>query len=166
MIRMSPFEWLCLAGLFYAGATYEKRAKAAGQTEPVPPGPAPVPEPPMGPPPPPAVPLFFNIPTETPKPRAPARTVALQSLHRYRFVVDVLPVVGLRDVATRLLPRLGLGGVDLESTSEAKRNGNDVTRAVFQANMLTPQTIELEREQAFAGIGSIWIVSAEDVTRF
>jgi hypothetical protein len=162
MIRMSPFEWLCCAGLLYGLATYEKRSKAAN----VPPEPGPTPTPPTPGPAPVPIPPFFPTPTEAPKPRAPAQSVQLQALHRYRFVVDVLPVVGLRDIAERLLPRLGLGGVDIESTVDAKRGDRAVTRATFQANMLTPQIIELEREQAFAGIGSIWIVSAEDVTRF
>jgi hypothetical protein len=99
-------------------------------------------------------------------PRATPKTVKTTALHRYRFVVDVLPVKSLEDVAGRLLPRLGLAGLDVESTRDAMRGTREVTRATLQANMLTPQTFELDREQSYAGIGSIWIVSVTDVTRF
>lgn len=108
-------------------------------------------------------PMEPTIPTEPPRPRATPKTVTLTALHRYRLVVDVLAVNSLKDVATRLLPKLGFAGVDLEDTADVKRNGIDVTRATLLANVLTTQVYELERENGFAGIGSLWLVSAKEV---
>lgn len=108
-----------------------------------------------------------TIPTEPPRPRATPNTITLEALHRYRLVVDVRAVHSLRDVAVRLLPKLGFAGVDLEGTVDVKRDVSgkqiDVTRATLQANILTTQVYELERENGFAGIGSLWLVSAKEV---
>lgn len=110
-------------------------------------------------------PIMPTIPTRPPEPRATPKTVTLEALHRYRVVADVLVVKSLGDFASRVLPRLSMRSVDLKDRQPVVRDGRKMERVTFEANMLIPQKLELEREQAFAGVGSVWIVSAVDVTK-
>lgn len=104
-----------------------------------------------------------TIPTEPPKPRPAAKTVQLTALHSYEFVADVLPVGSLASMEA-IFPLLGLAPPSqvTELGKGAKRNGQETHRIRFTAHVLLPRTVELEREQAYAGLGSVWIVSAVD----
>jgi hypothetical protein len=116
-----------------------------------------------------SVPSAPSVPTEPPKPRAAAKTVTLKALHRYELLVDVLPVgtLGIADMAG-LFPLVGLAGADVVDyyPARAQRNGHDVTRVKLEANVLVARSWQLERETAFAGLGSIWLVSAREIGKF
>lgn len=116
----------------------------------------------------PPVPTVPSVPTEPPKPRATPKVFAVQALHRYEVVADVLPVdgVSLTTAATKLLDSLRLDDAALKKIEPLERAGvGKVTRVTFQVNSLINNEFPLDRQISTAGVGSVWIVSIKDVTR-
>jgi hypothetical protein len=118
------------------------------------------------------VPEYFpsapSVPTEPPRERARPKTVTFKALHRYEVTVDVLPVKGvsLRSLAEFVIPYLRMTDPDFAGTATVERNGHQVTRVRMTVNSLFTHEEPIERERSFAGVGSIWIVSAKDLGEY
>lgn len=148
-----------------------RRGSAAPPLQPTTPrAPAPSQLPPVDP----NVPTAPSVPTEQPRPRSPAAEFKFTSLHRYELTVDVLPVdgVGLPTVAKQALATMRFDDPALKRYKTVKRevvSGAvtkvvEVTQVVFQANAITNQTLPLDRQVSIAGVGSVWLVSAKEVS--
>ena len=101
-------------------------------------------------------------PTEPPKPRGKPKAINLRSMHQYELVIDVLPVGNLGDCIATFGKLYGLKMAGGELSEGAERNGHKTQRVKVTANAIIGRTIHLEREISFAGVGSIWFVSAVD----
>jgi hypothetical protein len=114
------------------------------------------------------VPSTPSVPTEPPRPRAKPPTFKFRALHRYEVVVDVLPVdgVSLQELAEKVIPYMRMTDPDVESRQPVQRNGKPATRLKLTVNTLFQHEEPLDRERSFAGVGSIWIVSARDLGAF
>jgi hypothetical protein len=109
-----------------------------------------------------------SVPTEAPKPRAAPKYFGFKALRSYDVVVDVLPVQGvdLREMATKMLPVMGLVSPDFHSSKPAIRDGVAVSRVNMTVNSLLNRRVPMERQQSLAGVGSVWLVSAKEVRKF
>lgn len=132
-----------------------RRASAAPPTSPVVPPPAPS-----------NYPTVPSVPTEQPRPRAPAQEFKFVALHRYEIEADVLPVdgVGLSEVAQKALAHLRFDDGALKGYKTVQRDGVDVTRVKFEANSIINNRIAFSRQYSIAGVGSVWLVSAKEVS--
>lgn len=107
-----------------------------------------------------------SSPTEQPRPRAPSAEFHFTALNRYQIVADVLPVagVGLVTVATKALAHLKFDGASLKSYKSVQREDvGEVTRVTFVANSIIDNTVSFDRQYSIGGVGSVWLVSAEEV---
>jgi hypothetical protein len=122
------------------------------------------PMPPPGAPPDPG----YSYPDVRPRPRATPKAFKFESLHRYEIVADVLPIQGVStsDFAEKALEYFGMAKPTFSSAKDATRDGWDVKRVKFSANVVTGRSVSLESFYSIAGAGTIWLVSAKDITKF
>jgi len=121
--------------------------------------PAIVPVPPEG------YPTVASVPTERPQPRAKPQAFKFRELKRYEVTVDALPVTGvtLQQLADQIIPYLRMASPDYDTTAVIERAGHPATRVRFTASCLFAHSEALDRERSFAGVGSMWLVSARDL---
>lgn len=150
------------------------QGKKAEPAEPYGPPPPPVPYGPPLPPAPSNLPPLPDGPAPAPPnppwpapplpPVVPSTMVQLQAGKRYKATADIVAYegVGLMSAAPKILKALNLKDGSLDGYTNATRDGvGKVTRVTFKVTAVANQSLPIEQEMPFVGVGRVWIVSVK-----